>query len=600
MSDKENVTKEEYLQQNIEKSRFKYSKRRSFTHASIAVLITGYAAYLIFIHSMEHVFSYIFLGVLIFSHIADEFIGRKNYNNNKKLLIACKVGLMASVMLFGATFGLHSAAGMICMAVYVLYYLEYIECIEFTNTEVRDGAAVAMAAIFAGCYIIIPLLLRFKLPIIETTIFVGIICIAFYSLIHRLYYYMDRYVSHITYLNRENLELESNNTSLNEQSHKIKEVIDLLGVQKIELSKANETINKQNAGMALHNKILGFVSAEVDMVKFSEKVVEALIESGDLKAVGMFIDALMRCEVNPLICSRISNKTRNRKSSKELEEIFNSKAEDILKEVHYFDDNYITDNGTLPELYKFLQDAGVKSLLRIQILTEGGMCGALILGSEKADFFTEESKQLYYSIATQIGIAVRNANMYATMENLATRDGLTGIYNRRHFNKLFSDYVTDAIENKAPLAVALFDIDKFKNVNDTYGHSFGDMVIVSVAQTANREVNKHGGILGRYGGEEFMMAFYDMDVEGIMPIVKKIHEDIKSTELTHNGEIVKINVSIGVTAYPSICAKTEDLLNHADWAMYYSKLHGRGRITVDSDEVIADSIGNTEKYKPQG
>ena len=60
MSDKENVTKEEYLQQNIEKSRFKYSKRRSFTHASIAVLITGYAAYLIFIHSMEHVFSYIF------------------------------------------------------------------------------------------------------------------------------------------------------------------------------------------------------------------------------------------------------------------------------------------------------------------------------------------------------------------------------------------------------------------------------------------------------------------------------------------------------------------------------------------------------------
>ena len=97
-----------------------------------------------------------------------------------------------------------------------------------------------------------------------------------------------------------------------------------------------------------------------------------------------------------------------------------------------------------------------------------------------------------------------------------------------------------------------------------------------------------------------MMAFYDMDVEGIMPIVKKIHEDIKSTERTHNGEIVKINVSIGVTAYPSICAKTEDLLNHADWAMYYSKLHGRGRITVDSDEVIADSIGNTEKYKPQG
>jgi diguanylate cyclase (GGDEF)-like protein len=204
--------------------------------------------------------------------------------------------------------------------------------------------------------------------------------------------------------------------------------------------------------------------------------------------------------------------------------------------------------------------------------------------------FQTGNADFYVSIATQIGIAVQNASLYASMENLATRDGLTGIYNRRYFNQLFNDYVTQAMDQRLPIAVALFDIDKFKNVNDTYGHSFGDTVIISVSHTANEVVEEHGGILGRYGGEEFMMAFLGKTIDDILPIIRTIHERIKNTELIHNEQVVHINVSIGVTDYPATCSNPADLLNHADWAMYYSKQHGRGRITIDGEQVRSESL----------
>ena len=86
------------------------------------------------------------------------------------------------------------------------------------------------------------------------------------------------------------------------------------------------------------------------------------------------------------------------------------------------------------------------------------------------------------------------------------------------------------------------------------------------------------------------MAFLNMKSDELMPIVTEIHEKIKAVELDHNGETVKVNVSIGVTDYPNICANPAELLNHADSAMYYSKQHGRGRITLDSDEVRKEVI----------
>lgn len=174
---------------------------------------------------------------------------------------------------------------------------------------------------------------------------------------------------------------------------------------------------------------------------------------------------------------------------------------------------------------------------------------------------------------------------YKKMHEMAVRDGLTGIYNRGHLNHIFDELCENSKVSNRPISVALFDIDHFKLINDTYGHLFGDSVIVSIAQLAKQIAEKNHGIAARYGGEEFVVVFPGKKVHECIPIVEEIKQNISDYSLKYNDDPVNVHVSVGITSYPEICKEPIELLNHADWAMYYSKKNGRNRITVDSDEI---------------
>lgn len=138
---------------------------------------------------------------------------------------------------------------------------------------------------------------------------------------------------------------------------------------------------------------------------------------------------------------------------------------------------------------------------------------------------------------------------------------------------------------KVLVSLALFDIDKFKMVNDTYGHQCGDEVIRYVASLLNRGALKHGGIAGRYGGEEFVVAFFEKDLDETYHIVEDIHNQIRSEEVVYEGKHISVRASVGVASYPQTCANPGELLTRADWAMYHSKKNGRDRITIDSEKI---------------
>ena len=175
--------------------------------------------------------------------------------------------------------------------------------------------------------------------------------------------------------------------------------------------------------------------------------------------------------------------------------------------------------------------------------------------------------------------------LYQKMENMAIRDGLTGIYNRRYLTEMLNAKISESNRKKTPVSLALFDIDKFKMVNDTYGHPFGDKVIQYVAQLLEKTANKNGGMAGRYGGEEFVIAFPGKGIKETFLLVERVHAEIKSTPLLYGKEEVQIRVSAGIASYPETCSKADDILNRADWAMYHSKKNGRDQITIDNEMI---------------
>lgn len=576
-----NEEEEEELdfQERMERFRFRIQGEHMMIHAVIIILLLCVAAAEISSGKDSGVASAgMIVGIawMVISHIIDYLCSRKYYKYNHKLLQFNKINIMAGVVFFSACMDFRPLPLLCGFSAFILYSFEFVECIDFTTPEERDKAMIVSVTCFSAAYIILALVGR-HFGLLKLVLLIGIPCFTIYIFLKELYHYVDKYVTYITQLNQDNTVLMQQSDQIHEHSRKVKEAVDLLGVQKIELSKANEIIKLRNQEMRLHNEILSLITIERDMSKVSKNVLDMLIERRYVEAAGIFVDAGMYGNDAPMVqfCG-LSDKDN---------ETMIGNAGDILQEIHHLDKEYETIIGTFPPLYECLAKAELKSMMRLQILTDGGMCGALLLVSKKEHIFDNELCDFYVTIAKQLGIAVKNANLYATMENLATRDGLTGIYNRRHFTKLFNDYVTAAMDTKGTIAVALFDIDKFKNVNDTYGHTFGDRVIVAIAQTADKVVREHGGILGRYGGEEFVFAFLNYDVDKVLPLVQEIHENIKAQELIHNGTVVKINVSIGVTDYPVCCSNPADLLNHADWAMYYSKQHGRGRITIDGEEI---------------
>ncbi len=164
------------------------------------------------------------------------------------------------------------------------------------------------------------------------------------------------------------------------------------------------------------------------------------------------------------------------------------------------------------------------------------------------------------------------------LQQQAVRDGLTGLYNHIHFQELFAHQFYLAKRHEHPFALLMFDIDFFKEVNDSYGHQVGDIVLKKFAELVQEEV-RQTDIWARYGGEEFVLALPDTSEEGALNIAEKIRSHIASKVFTHKGITLQVTVSIGVSAFDFRMKHPAELIEQADFALYQSKAQGRNRVS---------------------
>lgn len=168
----------------------------------------------------------------------------------------------------------------------------------------------------------------------------------------------------------------------------------------------------------------------------------------------------------------------------------------------------------------------------------------------------------------------------AMLSDLSQRDALTGLYNRRHFDAMFDKAVSTAA-GTAPISVALLDIDHFKRVNDTYGHTVGDYCIASVAEVLKRYTQRSGECAARFGGEEFIMMFGNLTEPMLRSTCERIRAEIEALQIDTDGATVRFTVSIGaVCARPIPTTQRENYSRWADEALYRAKADGRNRVCM--------------------
>ena len=168
----------------------------------------------------------------------------------------------------------------------------------------------------------------------------------------------------------------------------------------------------------------------------------------------------------------------------------------------------------------------------------------------------------------------------AQLQQLAATDGLTGVVNRRRFMDLAADEIKRATRLSHPLALALLDLDHFKQINDTYGHATGDQALIaltSICQGSIREID----VLARFGGDEFVLLFPETTSAEAHAVMERVRLALIAQPVDVHGKLVALSISVGIAGLASAAKSLDTLIECADQALYQAKAAGRNRVVSE-------------------
>lgn len=220
------------------------------------------------------------------------------------------------------------------------------------------------------------------------------------------------------------------------------------------------------------------------------------------------------------------------------------------------------------------RDHGFRSVLVGPLMIDDDCRYLMAMESRKPNAF-QASLDTIHIVANQFSLALRSAAMYEEKEALALRDGLTGLWNHRHFQEKLEQLL--APDRSQPLSLALFDIDRFKKLNDTFGHPVGDVVLREVASRIRGRISQYD-FAARYGGEEFVVIWPGSDLDQAERLAQELRTAIGGRPVSTQAGELSVTVSLGLAAYPADARDKGGLIQAADQALYAAKRGGRDQM----------------------
>lgn len=224
------------------------------------------------------------------------------------------------------------------------------------------------------------------------------------------------------------------------------------------------------------------------------------------------------------------------------------------------------------------------------IKSQGRLIGILALGKKQEDrLYSHGDIELVTSIANQAGIIIENAHLYTQATTRANTDGLTSLYNHRHFHQRLEQEIARATRFGTSFSLIMLDLDLFKAYNDIYGHLAGDQVLKKVGLAIENSVRSID-IAFRYGGEEFTVILPETRLDDAYRVAERIRKTIESKTSFRE---MPVTASLGIASWPSDGVMKEEIISQADAALYRAKQTGRNRTSLSS-EIIKTETSPTD------
>lgn len=201
------------------------------------------------------------------------------------------------------------------------------------------------------------------------------------------------------------------------------------------------------------------------------------------------------------------------------------------------------------------------------------------IGYLVADGISGQDREKFHILAQQFMLGIKRALLYRKVQELAIKDGLTCVFSRRYLMERFKEEIARSEKFNYKFSLLMVDIDHFKDYNDRYGHFVGDAILKEVSTTV-RENIRQIDLVGRYGGEEFVVILTETDREGGQFAAERIRQAIEAKKIRAYDEDLKITISIGIAVFPEDSRQTQALIDNADQALYQAKQSGRNRVCI--------------------
>ncbi len=333
--------------------------------------------------------------------------------------------------------------------------------------------------------------------------------------------------------------------------------------------------------------VTSVLSSTLSMSKVTELILDNALEViGKTESLLLFLVDIKRQELN-LVASRIDkmNHVRNDHYPKDkaFSKVVKAKKGDLLDE-WVFKQRQCLLVEDIKKDFRFSDDKTkeysrlFRSVISCPLMEERKVVGITRMEHSRPNNYILEDLRLLDILCDLGAASLQNAKLYKQTLDLAITDGLTGLYLRRYFLDRLKEELSRSLRSDLTCSFLMIDIDDFKNYNDKYGHTAGDIVLKTLSKVLKRF--GQSGIVARYGGEEFSMLLPETPKRKAKRIAEDIRKTVKEEIIELRRVETHISISIGVSSFPEDAKVQDDLIQTADERLYIAKRQGKDRVVV--------------------